>query len=119
MACAEVRSSMAICRDLTSPTFASRGATKQPINGTKQAVLKKIPRLLGMVSQSSGHMNCFSFRLFNKYSATIIIYYYARIHDPGMGALAWQTIISAVVGLFFYLKKTRVWFVGIFQKLFR
>ena len=39
--------------------------------------------------------------------------------DPGMGALAWQTIISAVVGLFFYLKKTRLWFVGIFQKLFR
>jgi len=39
--------------------------------------------------------------------------------DPGIGALAWQTIISAFIGMFFYLKKTRLWFVGIFQKLFR
>jgi len=39
--------------------------------------------------------------------------------DPGMGALAWQTIVSAVVGVFFYLKKTRLWFVEVFQKLFR
>ena len=38
--------------------------------------------------------------------------------DPGMGSLVWQTIISALVGMFFYLKKTRLWFVGIFQKLF-
>jgi len=36
--------------------------------------------------------------------------------DPGMGSLVWQTIISAFIGTFFYLKKTRVWFVGIFQK---
>ena len=39
--------------------------------------------------------------------------------DPGMGSLVWQTIISALVGMFFYLKKTRLWFAGIFQKLFR
>jgi hypothetical protein len=39
--------------------------------------------------------------------------------DPGVGALLWQTIISAVIGMFFYLKKTRLWVVGIFQKLFR
>jgi hypothetical protein len=39
--------------------------------------------------------------------------------DPGTGTLIWQAIISSIVGMFFYLKKTRVWVVGLFQKLFR
>ena len=38
--------------------------------------------------------------------------------DPGMGSLVWQTIISAFIGMFFYLKKTRLWLVELFQKLF-
>ena len=39
--------------------------------------------------------------------------------DPGLGALLWQTIIAAFVGLLFYLKKTRRWIVGMVQKIFR
>ena len=39
--------------------------------------------------------------------------------DPGLGALLWQTILSAFVGLFFYLKQTRKWLAGLFLKLFR
>ena len=27
--------------------------------------------------------------------------------DPGVGLLAWQVIVAAVVGVLFYLKKTR------------
>jgi hypothetical protein len=38
--------------------------------------------------------------------------------DPGIGALLWQTIIAAFVGLLFYLKKTRRWIVGVFRKMF-
>ncbi len=38
--------------------------------------------------------------------------------DPGLGALLWQTIIAAFVGLLFYLKKTRRWIVGVFRKMF-
>jgi hypothetical protein len=37
--------------------------------------------------------------------------------DPGLGALIWQSIVAAFVGLFFYLKKTRQWFVGVFRKI--
>lgn len=36
-----------------------------------------------------------------------------------MGALLWQTIIAAFVGLLFYLKKTRRWIVEMFLKIFR
>ena len=39
--------------------------------------------------------------------------------DPGLGALAWQVIVSACVGLFFYLRQTRKWIIGIVLKLFR
>ena len=39
--------------------------------------------------------------------------------DPGTGLLIWQTIIAAFVGFLFYLKKTRHWIVGMFQKIFR
>ena len=38
--------------------------------------------------------------------------------DPGLGALLWQTGIAAFVGFLFYLKKTRRWIVGVFQKMF-
>jgi hypothetical protein len=38
--------------------------------------------------------------------------------DPGLGALIWQTMIAALVGLFFYLKKTRQWIVTLFRKIF-
>ena len=46
---------------------------------------------------------------------TILILAYI---DPGVGALLWQTIIAAFVGLLFYLKKTRRWIVGVFRKMF-
>lgn len=39
--------------------------------------------------------------------------------DPGMGALIWQTITAAFVGLIFYLKKTRRWIVNGFRKMFQ
>ncbi len=39
--------------------------------------------------------------------------------DPGMGTLAWQAIVSALVGLFFYVKQTRKWIVSVWLKLFR
>jgi len=29
--------------------------------------------------------------------------------DPGLGTLVWQVIVSAFVGLLFYLKKSRRW----------
>jgi hypothetical protein len=38
--------------------------------------------------------------------------------DPGLGALIWQTAVSAFIGFLFYLKKTRQWIVGIFRKMF-
>jgi hypothetical protein len=38
--------------------------------------------------------------------------------DPGLGALLWQTIIAALVGFLFYLKKTRRWIVNLFRKMF-
>jgi len=38
--------------------------------------------------------------------------------DPGLGALLWQTLIAAVVGFLFYLKKTRQWVANIFRKIF-
>lgn len=38
--------------------------------------------------------------------------------DPGLGLLAWQAFVGACLGLLFYLKKTRKWFVKQFQKLF-
>jgi hypothetical protein len=38
--------------------------------------------------------------------------------DPGLGALLWQTIIAAIVGFLFYLKKTRRWIVDLFRKMF-
>jgi hypothetical protein len=46
---------------------------------------------------------------------TILILAYI---DPGVGALLWQTIIAAFVGLLFYLKKTRRWIVDVFRKMF-
>jgi len=46
---------------------------------------------------------------------TILILAYI---DPGVGALLWQAIIAAFVGLLFYLKKTRRWIVGMFRKMF-
>ena len=39
--------------------------------------------------------------------------------DPGLGALLWQTIVSALVGLFFYVKQTRKWAAGILLRLLR
>jgi hypothetical protein len=37
--------------------------------------------------------------------------------DPGLGALIWQAMVAAVVGFFFYLKKTRRWIVALFRKM--
>ena len=36
--------------------------------------------------------------------------------DPGLGTLIWQSIVGAVIGVFFYIKKTRRWSVGLFRK---
>ena len=38
--------------------------------------------------------------------------------DPGTGLLIWQTVVAVVLGLLFYVKKVRKWFVGIFRRLF-
>jgi hypothetical protein len=38
--------------------------------------------------------------------------------DPGTGLLAWQAIVAACVGAFFYIKKTRDWLKRLFLKLF-
>jgi hypothetical protein len=37
--------------------------------------------------------------------------------DPGLGALIWQVIVSAFVGLLFYLRKSRRWIVGLVKNL--
>jgi hypothetical protein len=39
--------------------------------------------------------------------------------DPGLGALAWQTLAALFVGLIFYLRKTRDWLAKAFKKLLR
>ena len=39
--------------------------------------------------------------------------------DPGLGALAWQIIVSGFVGALFFLKQTRKWIVGIVFRWFR
>jgi len=36
--------------------------------------------------------------------------------DPGLGALIWQSIVGAVIGVLFYIKKTRRWIVGLFRR---
>lgn len=38
--------------------------------------------------------------------------------DPGLGALIWQTVVSACVGLLFYFQKTRKAIVGCFRRIF-
>ena len=43
-------------------------------------------------------------------------YFFAYI-DPGLGALIWQSIVAALVGFLFYLKKTRQWIVNSFRKI--
>jgi hypothetical protein len=39
--------------------------------------------------------------------------------DPGLGALAWQVAVSALVGVLFCFKKTRRTIVGVFRWIFR
>jgi hypothetical protein len=39
--------------------------------------------------------------------------------DPGLGLLAWQTVVGVFVGLLFYLKKTRTWLLRVLQRAFR
>jgi len=46
----------------------------------------------------------------------LITYMLAYI-DPGLGTLMWQVIVSAFVGLLFYLKKSRRWIVGVVKNL--
>jgi len=38
--------------------------------------------------------------------------------DPGQGMLIWQAIVSAFVGILFYLKKTREFIVSFFMRIF-
>lgn len=39
--------------------------------------------------------------------------------DPGTGLLAWQAVVAAFVGTFFYVKKTRDWLLGHFWRFCR
>lgn len=39
--------------------------------------------------------------------------------DPGVGLLAWQAIVAAVLGLLFYVRKTRAFVFGLVMKPFR
>ncbi len=39
--------------------------------------------------------------------------------DPGLGLLAWQTLVAAAVGVLFYARKTRNWVFRLVQKPFR
>lgn len=39
--------------------------------------------------------------------------------DPGLGLLAWQAAVAAVLGSLFYVKKTRTWLARLIQKPFR
>ena len=56
--------------------------------------------------------------VFNRVKISNIVKILFGYVDPGLGALAWQTTISAFVGGLFYLKRTRRWIVSIFQRLF-
>lgn len=38
--------------------------------------------------------------------------------DPGAGLLIWQAVVSAVIGLLFYLKKTREFLFAFFRRIF-
>jgi len=38
--------------------------------------------------------------------------------DPGLGQMIWLSIVSAVTGFIFYIKKTRAIVVSIFLKIF-
>jgi hypothetical protein len=37
--------------------------------------------------------------------------------DPGLGALIWQSIVAAFVGVLFYITKTRRWIVNLYRKI--
>jgi hypothetical protein len=39
--------------------------------------------------------------------------------DPGLGLLAWQALVAVVLGLVFYVKKTREKVLGLLSKRFR
>lgn len=39
--------------------------------------------------------------------------------DPGLGQMIWLSIVSAFVGLMFYIKKARTWIAHAFLKIFR
>jgi uncharacterized membrane protein len=56
---------------------------------------------------------CTSVKIYN--IMTVLLGYV----DPGLGALVWQSTVSAFIGVLFYFKKTRRWAVSFFQKLFR
>ncbi len=39
--------------------------------------------------------------------------------DPGLGALIWQSTIGVLVGLLFYMRRTRKWLGRLMGKVFR
>ena len=39
--------------------------------------------------------------------------------DPGLGLMAWQALVAAVLGTLFYLKKTRTWLMKLLRRPFR
>jgi hypothetical protein len=39
--------------------------------------------------------------------------------DPGFGQMVWLTVVSALTGVIFHIKKTRAWIVGTVLGVFR
>jgi len=39
--------------------------------------------------------------------------------DPGLGLMAWQALVAAVLGALFYVKKTRTWLLTQLRRPFR
>jgi hypothetical protein len=39
--------------------------------------------------------------------------------DPGSGLLIWQALVAVVIGLLFYLKKTRDCIFALFRRIFK
>jgi|SRR5208283_1732441 len=65
------------------------------------------------------HQNVQAGSIFNlKLEKFMNIFFLAYV-DPGVGALAWQMVISAFVGVLFYLKATRNWVVKTLLRMFR
>ncbi len=59
--------------------------------------------------------------LIQVWSASVWFLYgmcYVAYIDPGSGALLWQMLVAAAVGVLFYVKKSRDFLVGLARRLF-